>query len=508
MEPFTLFSLFCLIAGAILAWVIRKLVFEKNHVSIQELEVWKQKYQEANTAKAVNESLLTSTREDLQKATAALETRGKEVERLIGELSDKTTECGNLELDKNDLRVEVNNLKTDYQNKVEELQKATSTAVGLQEKLKYAQDKLDTQKTEIENIGQKFGAEFRVLASSILDDKSKKFTEHQEANLKSVLQPLKENIAAFKQELENRSHQENNERISLKEQLKLMVEKSETISQQANNLAEALRGSVKKQGNWGEMILERMLEYSGLQKGVHYELQNRSYNDDGKGIQPDATIKLPGQRCIVVDSKVSLAHYDKCCATKDVEEQEQLLKQLVVAVKSHIDGLAPKNYHHVQDALDQVIMFVPMEGAYISAMNTDSQLWQYAFDKGILLISPSNFLLALKLVYDMWQKDGIDKNAQAIAVLAGKIYDKLAGFVDSYESMGKSLQQAVKHYDTAWNQLKDGKGNLISQAEQMKKLHIKAKKSLPSKMVEEALLSDGVDVSEEDETETLALPAE
>jgi DNA recombination protein RmuC len=190
MEPFTLFSLFCLVAGAILAWVIRKLVFEKNHVSIQELEVWKQKYQEANTAKAVNESLLTSTREDLQKATAALEARGKEVEKLIGQLSDKTTECGNLELDKNDLRVEINNLKTEYQSKVEELQKATSTVVGLQENLKYAQDKLDTQKTEIENIGQKFGAEFRVLASSILDDKSKKFTEHQEANLKSVLQPV------------------------------------------------------------------------------------------------------------------------------------------------------------------------------------------------------------------------------------------------------------------------------------------------------------------------------
>lgn len=507
MEPFTLFSLFCLVTGAILAWVIRKLIFEKNHVPVQELEAWKQKYQETNTANAVNESLLAAVKEDLQKATAALDGRGKEVERLIGELADKTTECETLELDKIELKVEINNTKTDLQGKINELQEANATNSGLKEKLLYTEEKLKTQKTEIEKIGESFEATFKALAASILDDKSKKFTEQQEANLKSLLQPLKENISSFKQELENRSRQESNERISLQEQLKLMVQKSDTISQQANNLAEALRGSVKKQGNWGEMILERMLEHSGLQKGVHYELQNKSYNDDGKGIQPDATIKLPGQRCVVVDSKVSLTHYDSCCATKDLEEQERLLQQLVGALRAHIDGLAPKNYHQIQDALDHVIMFVPMEGAYISAMNTDSQLWQYAYSKGILLISPSNFLLALKLVYDMWQKDGIDKNAEAIAVLAGKIYDKLAGFVESYESMGKSLQQAVKHYDNAWNQLKDGRGNLISQAEQMKKLHIKAKKNLPVKMVEEALISDGLELDEEEET-VLSLPVE
>jgi DNA recombination protein RmuC len=499
MEPFTLFHLFCLVAGAIIVWLILKLFYEKNYVSTQELEAWKLKFQEAATAKAVSEGLLGAIKDDLVKTQTALEGRNKEVERLIGELSVKTEECGSLELDKNDLRVEINNLKGDLDVKSSELQRATGTIVGLHEKMKYTEEKLETQKAEIENIGQKFEATFKVMAASILEDKSQKFSEQQETNLKSMLQPLKENIAAFRQELENRSRNEANERTSLQEQVKQLALQSNSISQQANNLAEALRGNVKMQGTWGERILERMLEHSGLQKGVHYLLQEKSYNEDGKGIQPDAIIKLPGNRNVVIDSKVSLAHYTSYCASKSINEQEQLLKQLTGSVKAHIDGLSTKNYYQVQDALDMVIMFVPVEGAYIAAMNADCQLWEYAYGKGILLISPSNLLLALKLIYDMWQKDSVDKNAQAIATLAGKMYDKLAGVVDSFENVGKSMQQAQNHYQKAWNQLKDGRGNIVSQAEQMKKLHIKAKKNLPAKLVEDALLEDGIELPEEDE---------
>lgn len=507
MEPFTLFSLFCLVAGALIVWIIRKLIFERDHVTTHELEIWKQKFQETNTANAVNESLLAAAKEDLQKATNALGSRSKEVERLIGDISDKTAECSSLELDKNDLRVEINKLKLDLQAKVDELQKSTGTVTGLQEKLKYTEEKLETQKTELENIGQKFEANFKVMASSILDDKSQKFTEQQEANLKNILQPLKENIHTFKQEFENRFNRESEERISLNAQVKMMLDLNKTLSQQANNLTEALRGNVKQQGNWGEMILESILEYSGLQKNMQYFIQERNYNDDGKGIQPDVIVKYPNNRSIIIDSKVSLLHYERYCAPCEMEEQKLHLQQIVSSFKSHIDGLASKGYHTIKDAMENIIMFVPVEGAYITAMNADPQLWQYAYGKGILLISPSNLILALKLVKDMWQKDGIDKNAQTIAILAGKIYDKLAGFVDSYESMGKSLQQAVKHYDNGWNQMKDGKGNMISQAEQMKKLHIKAKKNLPTKMVEEALISDGFEPEEEEET-VISLPVE
>lgn len=505
MEPFTLFSLSCLVAGGIVAWTIRKLWHEKKYVSLRELETCKQNYQEAATAKAVSENLLMSTKDDLQNAVTALEVRNKEVEGLIRNLSAKTEECGNLDLDKNDLRVEINTLKEFLQVKQDELQNATGIIAGFREKLKYTEDKLATQKTEIENIGQKFEAEFKALAASILKNESQTFSERQEANMKSMLQPLKENIAAFRQELENRSRSEANERSSLQEQVKQLAQQSNSISQQANSLAEALRGNVKMQGTWGERILERMLEHSGLQKGVHYVLQDRSYNEDGKGIQPDATIKLPGSRNVVVDSKVSLAHYTSYCASKNIDEQEGLLKLLTGSVKAHIDGLSAKNYHQVHDALDMVIMFVPVEGAYIAVMNADCQLWEYAYGKGILLISPSNLLLALKLVYDMWQKDGVNKNAQAIATLAGKMYDKLAGVVDSFENVGKSMQQAQNHYQKAWNGLKDGRGNLVSQAEQMKRLHIKAKKSLPVKLVDEALLEDGIDLPDEDEA-SLALP--
>lgn len=391
--------------------------------------------------------MLAATKEDLQKSTTALEVRNKEAERLIAKLSDKTTECGSLDLEKNDLRIEINNLKIALQTKIDEFQKAAGTVAGLQEKLKYTEEKLATQKSELENIGQKFEATFKVLACSILDDKSQKFTEQQENNLKNILQPLKENINTFKQEFENRFNRESEERISLNAQVKMMMDLNRTLSLQANNLTEALRGNVKQQGNWGEMILESILEYSGQQKNMQYFIQEQNHNDDGKGIRPDVIVKYPNNRSIIIDSKVSLLHYERYCATCEMDEQKLHLQQIVSSFKSHIDGLSSKGYHTIKNAMDNIVMFVPVEGAYITAMNADSLLWQYAYSKGILLISPSNLILALKLVKDMWQKDGIDKNAQEIAILAGKIYDKLTGFVDSYESMGKSLQQAVKHYD-------------------------------------------------------------
>ena len=508
MEPIALFSLFCLIAGAILACIIRKLVFEKNHVPISELESWKQRFHEATTAKAVNESLLASLKEDFGKTQTALNIRIKEAETIPSQLSVKTEECGNLELDKNDLRVEINQIKTELQSKSESLLQANATIAGLTEKLKYSEEKLQTQKGEIEQIGQKFESTFKVMAASILDEKSQKFSEQQEANLKSMLQPLREHLTSFRQELENRSRTEATERVSLQEQVKQLTQQTNSVSEQANSLADALRGNVKMQGNWGEGILERLLEHSGLQKGVHYVLQDRSYNEEGKGIQPDATIKLPENRNVVVDSKVSLIHYSNYCGSKNIDDQENFLKLLTGSVKAHIDGLSAKNYQQVAGALDMVIMFVPVEGAYIAAMNADSQLWEYAYSKQILLISPSNLLLALKLVYDMWQKDGVDKNAEAIAILAGKIYDKLVADVDSFENVGKSMQQAQNHYQKAWNQLKEGRGNLVSQATQMKKLHIKAKKSLSEKLVEEALVEDGVEWEEEESDAAVATAEE
>jgi len=372
----------------------------------------------------------------------------------------------------------------------QKIQTLSAENVRLKVQLDYKNEKLDQQKNEIENIGQKFENQFKVLASQILEEKKNAFNKDQESSLKAILDPLKENISSFKQEFSAKLKTESDDRISLREQVLHMMTLNQTLSEQANNLTLAFRGSVKHQGNWGEMILESILEYTGMQKDIHYFVQKRSINDDGDSIQPDILVKYPDSRTIVIDSKVSLIHYENFYKSTDPVLQQQQLALLVRSIKAHIDGLSGKSYQDVTDSLDFVMMFIPVEAAYITAMQTDPALWQYAYKKRIILISPTNIITAMKLVNDMWQKDSIDRNAKAIAERAGKLYDKLASFVEEFEKIGIHLERAAGAFQDSKKKMTDGKGNLVSQAHRMKQMKINAKKSLPAVVIEEALLED------------------
>jgi DNA recombination protein RmuC len=303
---------------------------------------------------------------------------------------------------------------------------------------------------------------------------------------------LKQNLAQFKEQVEKSYKVESDERISLREQVKYMMGLNETLAKEAKALTSALTGNVKKQGDWGEQILETILDYSGLQKGIHYFTQETSLNEDGNKIRPDILVKYPDNRTLIIDSKVSLVHYNLLSNEEDQNMQAVHIRNLLQSVTRHIDELSSKNYSQITNALDTVIMFLPLEAAYITALQNDPDLQQYAFKKNVLLISPSNLTLAMKLVYDMWKKDAINKNAEAVADRAGKLYDKLVGFVENFDRIGKAVHSLKQVYDDAYRQLATGRGNVVSQAEQMKRLEIKSSKQMPGKYLNDADMQDAL----------------
>jgi len=372
----------------------------------------------------------------------------------------------------------------------EEIRALSRETERLKAETAYKQQMLETQQAGIEHIGQKFETQFKVLAGNILEEKAKRFTEQQEQNLKTILDPLKQHINNFKQEFEAKFSNEAKERNSLAGEIKQMMTLNKVLSEQADNLTQALRGNVKQQGNWGEMILESILEYAGLQKNMQYFVQERNRNDEGAAIQPDVIVRYPDNRALVIDSKVSLLHYENYCSSTEKELQGNYLQLMVRSMKAHIDGLSSKAYHDVKDSLDFVIMFVPVEAAYITVMQADTHLWQYAYNKRVLLISPTNLITAMKLVDDMWQRDAINRDAHMIAEKAGKLYDKLVGFVENFDRVGEQINKAHATWAEAYGQLSKGRGNLISQAEQMKQYKAKTNKSLPHKLSEEGLAED------------------
>lgn len=321
--------------------------------------------------------------------------------------------------------------------------------------------------------------DFRTLAGEVLEEKAAQFNRVQETQLRFMLEPVQQQINQFRQDLDIRLKYDAGDRISLREQIRQMMELNHTLSEQANSLTNALRGQNKTQGNWGEMILESILEHAGLQKQVHYFVQERHENQEGKLIQPDVIVRYPDKRAVVIDSKVSLLAYEQWCNAATKEEREDAARSLVRSMRAHADGLSVRSYQDVVNSLDFVMMFVPVEGAYIAALQTDPSLWQYTYSKKVLLISPTNLLAAMKLIYDIWQNDAIHTHALEIAERAGRMYDKLAGFVENVDRVGAQLDKAKLQWEDARKQLGSGKGNLLSQAEQLRQLGIKNNKRLP-----------------------------
>ena len=363
------------------------------------------------------------------------------------------------------------------------------------EHMRSEEEKYQTQKQEVEKIGEKFEVNFRNLANSILEERSQKFDEHQKTSLKHILEPLQKEIEIFKKDFTEKFNKESNELVSLGAYIKSMNDMSNKLTEQTENLTSALKGQSKQQGNWGEAILESILEYAGLQKGVHYFVQESHLMEDGNRIQPDVRVRYPDNRHIIIDSKVSLIHYERYHNADLSSEKDKHLENLINSFKSHINDLSGKNYQDVQPGtLDFVMMFVPVEGAFITAMQSDRELWQYAYKKRILLISPTNLIAAMKLVQDFWQKDQNHKNSEEIAAKAAGLYEKLVGFMETFDKIGESLQKAEYSFSKAKKILSTGKGNLISKAEQMKRLNnMKTSKSLPGNLASNALFEDGLE---------------
>lgn len=328
--------------------------------------------------------------------------------------------------------------------------------------------------------------QFKTIAGEILDDKSKKFTEQNKLNLDGLLKPLGEKIKEFEKKVEDTYDKESKQRFALEGEIKRLQELNQQISKDALNLTNALKGQAKTQGNWGEFILERVLEKSGLTKGREYEVQVSLQTDDGKRYQPDVVIHLPDARHVVVDSKVSIVAYERYCATEDEAERRQALKEHVASVRKHVADLSAKRYQDLYqlNSLDLVLLFVPVEPAFLMAAQADDRLFNDAFEKNIIIVSPSTLLGMLRTVASVWNQARQEKNVLEIAEQAGRLYDKFVGFVDDLEDIGKKLQATQKAYEGAQNKLVSGRGNLITSAEKVRKLGAKTSKALPAGLAE------------------------
>lgn len=348
-----------------------------------------------------------------------------------------------------------------------------------------ARTALKLKEEELEKMQEKLTLQFENLANRILEVNTQKFELKSQQSMQQLLKPLGEQILEFKKKVEDTHIEDTRQRSTLEERIRGLIEQTNVMSAQANNLAEALKGSPKTQGNWGEMILERILEQSGLERDTHYVMQESFRNEQGNILYPDVVIHLPGERVIVVDSKVSLVAYERYVSGASAEEQQPALTEHLLSMKKHIDELAAKQYDNFRGSLDFVMMFIPVEPAYLIAIQQDPSLWSYAYRKRIVLISPTNLIACLKLMSDLWSREMQNKNAMMIAKRGELLLKKFENFVDTLYVLGGSIKKSQEAYDTAMGQLREGQGNLIGQANKLRELGVKAYKSLPEMNPEE-----------------------
>lgn len=344
------------------------------------------------------------------------------------------------------------------------------------------------QKQEVEQLQEKFTKEFENLANKILDEKSTKFTEQNKENMKNILSPLQDKIQLFEKKVEDTHKESIDYHAALRQQILGLREMNEQMSKETINLTKALKGDSKLQGNWGELVLERVLEKSGLEKGREYEVQQSFTNDEGTRILPDVIINLPDGKKMVVDSKVSLTGYERYINEEDETLKTAYLKEHVTSIKRHVEQLSAKNYQDIyqMESPDFVLLFIPIEPAFALALNDDSSLYSKAFEKNIVIVTPTTLLATLRTIDSMWTNQKQQENAIEIARQAGALYDKFEGFVSDLIKIGKKMDEAKSEYGNAMNKLVEGKGNLVNSVEKLKKMGAKAKKALPETILKRA----------------------
>ncbi|MCH9030235.1 MAG: DNA recombination protein RmuC [Bacteroidetes bacterium] len=427
-----LYTLAGLVIGLVFGWIIKLLISKNESGRLEE----RNKFLQENNSQTENE---------------------------LGAERDKVLE----------LNSELSSIKADYDN---------------------LQKKLAEQKGEIEELQEKFIKEFENLANKIFEEKSSKFTEQNKTNLKEILDPLKERISEFQNKVEETNKESIDRNAALRQQLSSLKEMNLQMSQDAQNLTNALKGEVKTMGNWGEMILERILEISGLEKDREYIIQESVTTEDGKRLQPDVIVRLPDKKNIIIDSKMSLLAYEKYTSLDDEKEKQIALKEHVSSVRSHLKNLSSKGYQNLyqNESLDFVLMFIPIEGAFALALQNDNSLYNYAFgEMNIIIVSPTTLLATLRTIENIWKQEHQSRNVIEIAKQSGALYDKFVGFIDDLIDIGNRMDQAKNSYEGAMKKLSEGTGNLVNRAEKIKKLGAKTSKSLPTKIIERAKDEEG-----------------
>ncbi|MFQ3174265.1 MAG: DNA recombination protein RmuC [Flavobacterium sp.] len=344
------------------------------------------------------------------------------------------------------------------------------------------------QKNEVEKLQEKFTKEFENLANKILDEKSTKFTEQNKENMKSILTPLQDKIHLFEKKVEDTHKESIDYHAALRQQILGLREMNIQMSKETINLTKALKGDSKMQGNWGELVLERVLEKSGLEKGREYEVQQSFTTEEGNRVFPDVVINLPDGKKMIVDSKVSLTAYEKYINEEEDGLKNDYLKEHVNSIKRHVEQLGNKNYQDLYqiESPDFVLLFIPIEPAFAMALNEDTALYNKAFEKNIVIVTPATLLATLRTIDSMWANQKQQENAYEIARQAGALYDKFEGFVSDLTKIGKKIDESKTEYNAAMNKLVEGKGNLITSVEKLKKMGAKAKKSLPENVLSRA----------------------
>ena len=345
---------------------------------------------------------------------------------------------------------------------------------------KALEKRLEEQQIFIEDTKKNLKTEFENIAAKHLKDNSQEFLENSSSKLADILKPYKEGMEALKTKVESTYYKESKERFSLGEQVKNLLQETNKISSEANNLANALKGQNKILGNWGEMVLETILQHSGLREGFQYSKEKNIKDDEGNNLRPDFIVRLPNNRVVIIDSKTSLVAYEKLCSSENYGMREIYLKEHIASIKNHITDLSDKKYDDLETSLDFTLMFIPIEPAYIAAIQYDLELWNYAYKKRIALISPTNLIVCLKLINELWRREEQSKNQAEILKQVGTLYDKFVGFVESMDKIGRQINGANLAYDEAIKQLNSGKGNLISRVENIRQLGIKTNKTIVS----------------------------
>ncbi len=379
-------------------------------------------------------------------------------------------------------------LNTDKEKLIDEKQLLMVDLSRKETEFENIQQKIAEQKKEVEQLQEKFTKEFENLANKILEEKSTKFTEQNKENIKNILNPLQEKILLFEKKVEDSQKENIGIHASLKEQLIQLQSQNLKITQEAENLTKALKGDSKIQGNWGELVLERVLEKSGLEKDREYFVQQSFTNEDGKRVMPDVVIHLPDNNKMVIDSKVSLTAYERYVNEEDADQKNSHLKEHVNSIKRHIEQLSDKKYQDIYkiESPDFILLFIPIEPAFALALNHDNSLYTKAFERNIVIVTPATLLATLRTIDSMWTNQKQQENAYEIARLAGSLYDKFEGFVADLIKIGKKMDEAKTEYSGAMNKLVDGRGNVIVTIEKLKKMGAKTTKTLPENLLSRA----------------------